>query len=205
MPQFTRSSRESGSGSSASQRKASRPSTKSVSAIARPLPKSQPSAVEVAPAPPAEPAPRNLLVPLAVVAVLVLGALGVAVGLKLRAQGAAPQPPVALAERPPEPPPGPPSPPAVAPLKVTLQSEPTGAEVLEDGVAIGTTPLTTDWARATKRTLTFRLAGHRDQEKSFKPEADQEFQVTLEPLKKGPPPGDRRPGRKPDSDIGAFE
>jgi len=214
VPQFTKTtSKESGSGSSASHQKGSKPSTRSVSALARPLPKNQPSTVEVAP--PVAPArPRNLMVPLAVAAVLVLGTLGVAVVFKLRAKSAAEvpaqdQPQVARVEPPPRPPPEQPRPPpenaALATVKVTLQSAPTGAEVLEDGVAIGTTPMTTNWARATKRTLTFRLAGHHDQEKSFKPEADQEFQVTLEPLKRVAQPPEKGHGKKSDSDIGAFE
>jgi serine/threonine-protein kinase len=219
VPSFSaESSKESGSGSSGDSRKGSqsrsRPASRSVSAVSKPIPKSAPSQADVSPAP-APPAPRpptkagglGLLVGFA--AVLVVG-LGAAVVWKRMSKGAPePLPPT---EHGPSSPTklgvGPPKPAGVqpaAPVKVTvtLKTKPSGAEVLENGVVIGTTPLTTAFEQGVTRTLTFRLAEHRDLEKSLRPETDQELVFTLERL--APRVGAPKKTKKPDDDIGAFE
>ncbi len=93
-------------------------------------------------------------------------------------------------------------------IRVELKSIPEGAEVLEGDVTLGTTPLSIPWDRAQKRTLVFRLAGHKDLEKSLKPDADQEFEFPLEALRK-PAPGVKPPVKNPQKpqgdDISAFD
>jgi hypothetical protein len=119
--------------------------------------------------------------------------------------------PVVTPPKPTQPPvPPPPTPTEPTMLRVALKTLPPGAEVLEDGVTLGTTPLSLEWSRATKRTLTFKIAGHRDLEKALKPESDQEFEFALEPLKKPtnpakPPPQVKNPQKPPTDDISAFE
>jgi eukaryotic-like serine/threonine-protein kinase len=93
-------------------------------------------------------------------------------------------------------------------VRVALKTQPDGAEVLEGDVTLGTTPLLLTWDRAQKRTLIFRLAGFRDLEKSLKPDTDQEFEFSLEDLRKtGPtvkPPG-KNPTKTPRDNINAFD
>jgi hypothetical protein len=69
---------------------------------------------------------------------------------------------------------------------------------------IGTTPLTASFERGTTRTLTFRLADHKDLEKSLRPEVDQELEFPLERVAPRTPPA-RKPPRKQGDEIDAFE
>ncbi len=209
VPQHTPgATKESGSGSSSASKKAAgaKPTTKSVSAVGRALPKAGPhSSAELAP--PAGQGTRAgglPAMPLLVGGLLVVLGLGVAVAVKVLSKG---EPPPVVADRPPKPAVDPPKPGPTEPatVKVTLKTTPAGAEVLEEGVVIGSTtePLVLDWPRDTKRTLTFRLAGYKDLQKALKPGGDQALDFTLEAAAR--PTGGKRPGKKHDTDIGAFE
>lgn len=217
-PTFTPdTSKESGSGSSSASRKGSqsksRPVSRSVSAVSKPIPKSS-SKVELSPsiagsAP--KPAPKSggmgLLVGFA--AVLVLG-IGGAVAWKVNSTERAPPPvkPSLAVTTPPTGPAaakGPDTPTASAKVTLTLKTKPAGAEVIEDGVVIGKTPLTTGFDQGTTRTLTFRLADYRDLEKSLRPESDQDLEFNLERIAPKVGTGKKPPPKKPDEDIGAFE
>src|SRR5207302_8367024 len=50
-------------------------------------------------------------------------------------------------------------------VTVTLRSSPAGAEVLEDGVLVGKTPIERKWKRDETRSVTFQLAGYREVQK----------------------------------------
>ncbi|MFZ5441720.1 MAG: protein kinase domain-containing protein [Myxococcota bacterium] len=218
----TPGSRESGSGSSSASRKglasrsASRAPSKAVSAVSKPLPKSS-SRVEVsadaASAQPARatPAPSSssslgLIVGVAVVVVL---ALGGAVAWKMsQAPADTSHPTTTLATKPTTPPEPPKTAPAAAEsIKVTLNTAPDGAEISEDGVSIGNSPLSLTWSPGATRTFTFKLAGFRELTKTIRPEADQTFDFQLEALPKATPTvgGGKKPPPKKDPDIGAFE
>lgn len=211
------SSKESGSGSSSASRRSRTGSraVKSVAAVAsvnrkpgQPSKTGQPSKVEPTPAP--KPGP-----PVAAIVGIALVLLGVIVGalvFKQRQQSAK------VPERAPvvsAPPPGktvepqePPRPAEPATVKIALKTSPQGAEVLEDGVTLGTTPLALEWTRATKRTLVFRLAGFKDLEKALKPESDQDFDFALEAKKAVGATGPKTtkgPQKPPSDDINAFE
>jgi PEGA domain len=85
-------------------------------------------------------------------------------------------------------------------VKVTLKTTPDGAEVTENGVTIGNTPLAIDWPKGETRTLTFKLAGHKEMSRSLRAEAEQVFEFALDPVKKdGKKPGKKDPG------VGAFD
>ncbi len=105
--------------------------------------------------------------------------------------------------------PSPSQPPDTAPaantvLTVELRSEPAGADVVEDGVTLGRTPLSVPWPKGLKRTLLFRSTGFRDAERSFRPDANQAFDVALEkPLTTKPK--NKASGKPSDNGIGAFE
>ena len=212
--------KESGSGSSSASRRGSsktgsRASVKAVSSVNKPK-TGQSSKVEVAPEPaPAPPAPRS---PLPLGAIVAVAALLIAVivgAFVIKSRQVATEEPVA--ERPPtnRPTPTPTPPPDKAPaavdapvIRVALKTIPDGAEVLEGDVTLGTTPLSLPWDRAQKRTLVFRLAGHKDLEKSLKPDADQEFEFPLEALRKPGPavkPPVKNPQKPPPDDISAFD
>ncbi|MBE2249781.1 MAG: serine/threonine protein kinase [Myxococcus sp.] len=198
--------RESGSGSSSASRRGSgrtgsRASVKSVSAVNR-AKTGQSSKVEVAPAAtPKGGLPVGLV--LGVAGVLVAVIVG-AIAFKARQQPEAPTPPPTA--RPAPPPTAPVA--ELPPIRVTLKTQPDGAEVLEDGVTLGTTPLSLSWTRDEKRTLTFRVTGYKELEKALKPETDQDFEFTLEALRKpaapvkGPGKGPQKP---PPADISAFD
>jgi serine/threonine protein kinase len=205
------SGKESGSGSSGASRRGSsrtgsRAAVKAVSAV------NSKSKVEAPPPP--EPQKRGA--PVAAIGVVAVLLVAVIVGaLVVKGQRDNEQPvvdrPVVTPPKPTQPPvPPPPTPTEPTMLRVALKTLPPGAEVLEDGVTLGTTPLSLEWSRATKRTLTFKIAGHRDLEKALKPESDQEFEFALEPLKKPsnpakPPPQVKNPQKPPTDDISAFE
>lgn len=216
VPAFTPdagASKDSGSGSSSASRKSgsrSRPGSRSVSAVSKPIPKSSskvevsPSvAAEAAPAPKPGGPPMGLLVGIAAVVVLAIG--GGIVFKLTRPHDERPAPPPVVAKPPLDPAPvKEPVPTAPAKLNVTLKTKPDGAEVLEDGVVIGKTPLTTGFEPGATRTLTFRLADYKDLEKSLRPESDQELEFPLERVAPRTTPA-KKPPRKQDDDIGAFE
>lgn len=221
VPQFSAEGAEGGGGSSSASRKGSRPASKSISSVSKPIPRAS-SRVEVSPSvaggqrQPSQSAsaaaskgpPLGALVAVAAVLVVIVGA---AVAWKVTQKHDEPvkqpvvlvapeqpkpkQPEVTPKDQAPEPPP--------SSLKVTLKTRPAGAEVLEDGVLIGKTPLTTDWSKGTTRTLTFRLAGFKDLQKPLRPEADQDLDFPLESVAPRPTPGKTKV--KKDDDIGAFE
>lgn len=207
-------SKNAGSGSSSASRKsASRPGSRSVSAVSKPIPRSASSKVEVAPslaaaaAPPVSRGPpMGALIGGALALVLLIGA-AVAWKLTRPAPTQPPAPvPVALPPKVPDlAPPGPsPTPATPTTVQLTLKTKPAGAEVLEDGVLIGKTPLTAAFDKGATRTLTFRLADYRDLEKSLRPESDQELEFTLDRVAPRPTPA-KKPPRRQDDDIGAFE
>jgi eukaryotic-like serine/threonine-protein kinase len=91
-----------------------------------------------------------------------------------------------------------------ATLTVELRSEPSGADVIEDGVTLGRTPLSVPWPQGTKRTLLFRSTGFRDAERVFRPDANQAFDVALEKAVAAKPKN-KASGKPSDNGIGAFE
>ncbi|MBL9039859.1 MAG: PEGA domain-containing protein, partial [Archangium sp.] len=99
-------------------------------------------------------------------------------------------------------------PPVEVPLNVTVRTTPTGAEVIENDVVIGTTPLTTSWKRNASRVFRFRSKGFVELAKTLRPEGDQTFDFSLEAVPAPTPlPVDdkgKKPKRKGD-DIEAFE
>lgn len=92
-------------------------------------------------------------------------------------------------------------------LSVTLKSSPTGAQVLEDGVLVGTTPLERKWPRETTHSLTFQLAGYVDLQRAFRVDKNESFEVELVAAKKvsGTSPDKGKTKPKPGDGIEAFE
>ncbi len=195
----------SGSGTS-SRRSASRPPTKGVTAVSRPLPKtgtrsgvsragSSSSSSVSSQASQAQGVPLGAVIGAAVVLLLVVaGALGwkltrppVEVAAPVVAQPVAAEPDT----------------PVAATVRVTLKTDPEGAEVLEDGVTLGQTPHEVEWTKGTNRTFTFKLAGYKDTVKTLRALAPQTFDFTLEPLPKAGPVKKNLP--KKDPAIGAFD
>jgi serine/threonine protein kinase len=74
--------------------------------------------------------------------------------------------------------------PVAAKVQVSLETRPQGAEVFESGAFIGKTPLTLEWIKGSARTLNFKLKGYRDLSRTFKPESDQTLEFALEPIVK---------------------
>ncbi len=223
-PKQPGTSKEPGSGSSASRKQAT-PHGKSVgvSQVSRPLPKKGSSAgplikdeqlasvrpTDAGDGPPG--AKKRSLVPMALIGLAVLAVAGVAV-LAARSNGGNAKPP------PLEKPstiPGPESQPSMQPrvevpavvaAKVSFETQPLSAEVLEAGVLIGNTPLTLDWPKGAQRTLQFKAPGFKVIEKSLKLEADAHFEFALEPL--APKPTGAKPPKvvKPtEPEVPAFE
>jgi serine/threonine protein kinase len=203
VPIFVPDQKE-GSGSS-SRAQGSRPRARAVTVASRPLPRSATRASQVAVRPAPEPASRTGLF-VAVVGVG-LAAVALATYLALKPAAQAGVPPAASAPRaaqaetratvvdPPAP-----------ALQVTLDTTPTNAEVFEDGVLVGRTPLLiADWKKGQTRTLAFRLAGFREIERALRPEASGPLAFTLEAVAPRPTPlPPRRPGKRKD-DPEAFE
>jgi serine/threonine protein kinase len=71
-----------------------------------------------------------------------------------------------------------------AKVQVSLETRPEGAEVFESGAFIGKTPLTLKWIKGGARTLILKLKGYRDLSRTFKPESDQTLEFSLEPIVK---------------------
>jgi serine/threonine-protein kinase len=92
-------------------------------------------------------------------------------------------------------------------LSVTLKSTPTGAQVLEDGVLVGTTPLERKWPKETTHSITFQLAGFVDLQRSFRLDKNESFEVELTAAKKvsGTSSDKGKPKPKPGDGIEAFE
>jgi serine/threonine-protein kinase len=204
VPRRTDEGAQEGAGSSSASRKGSQASrsgkivTRSASAVGRQSARGQSSRVVV------EEPPRSALPLIAGALALVVLGVGGAIAWKV---GHPPEPPPEVttpraAVAPPEPTTTTPT-----PAHITLKTTPGGAEIAEDGVVLGTTPVTLDWAKDQRRTLTITLAGYKPLEKTLKPSADQEFEFALEastprpavthPVKPGP--------RKPDDGVSAFE
>ncbi len=215
--------RETGSSSSsASRRSAARSnvSSKAISSVSRPLPKSA-SRVEPAPAAAgqidrkqpsassgsesAAPRPGLPLGVLVGIAAALVSGIGGALFWKVSRPEPVVAPPVKVTTRPEPTTPVPPTKVEPATVKVTLKTTPDGAEITEDGVAIGNTPLTIDWPRGATRTLTFKLAGHKELSKPLRSEADQAFDFQLEPLAPKNLGGSKKPPLKKDPEIGAFD
>lgn len=90
-------------------------------------------------------------------------------------------------------------------VTVTLASTPAGAEVLEDGILVGKTPLKRSWKKDEVHKVTFQLAGYKPMERGYKLQQDESFDVQLEAVGKKPSPGDKRPPRGGNDGISAFE
>jgi serine/threonine protein kinase len=218
--------KESGSGSSSASRRSggssrtgSRNAVKSVSSVNKPkgssAPKLDPSAAPSratpaapAPAPSAAGVPVGLLAGIAALLVVVI--VGAVAVKALKAPPPEPTPaPVVKPIAPPAPAPTPPPQEDAPTVTVAIATVPPGAEVLEGGVTVGTTPLSLAWVRGEKRTFTFTLAGHQKLEKTLKPESSEDFTFTLEPSRKAPGPPTRPPVKTPpkpgSDDVSAFE
>lgn len=228
-------SKEPGSGSSSASRgksgsKAKVPS-KAISSVSKPLPKSasrvdpppavSPSASRVTAESPAvvpaakrgsrvtqAPAPAQQGVPLGVLIAITAGiviVIGGAVVWKITSKppDVVVQPPIATVT--PKEPVADPTPVKEAPLKVTLRSVPEGAEISEEGVMLGNTPLVLDWAKGATRTFSIKLSGHKEMSKTLRAEAEQSFEFKLEPNAAGRPPTGPKKDPKKDPEIGAFD
>jgi serine/threonine-protein kinase len=75
-----------------------------------------------------------------------------------------------------------PTPAVSSTFKVNIKtSTPEHAEVLEDGITVGTTPLEREWKKDQVYTLTFQAVGYQRAEKKFKAQSDgQTFELKLE-------------------------
>ncbi|GMU58246.1 MAG: hypothetical protein AMXMBFR34_00090 [Myxococcaceae bacterium] len=108
----------------------------------------------------------------------------------------APEPPPDVAVTPP-PPPGreaPPAPSAPTTVKLTFTSGDVRAEVYEDDVLLGATPLTLSRPQGALTTLRFEAKGYEAVSKKLRFEADTTVPLTLEKTKvKGKPAGPRPP------------
>jgi hypothetical protein len=69
-----------------------------------------------------------------------------------------------------------------APAVLTINSTPPGATVLRDGQELGQTPLSLPVERDAPVELVFKLAGHGDEKRAWKPGGDETVEVTLKKL-----------------------
>ncbi len=76
--------------------------------------------------------------------------------------------------------PAPPTPAAPEPARITIRSDPPGAEVLLDGVMVGNTPVTLPRPESGTQSLTLRLRGHEDSSIQISRESAESLSVTLE-------------------------
>jgi hypothetical protein len=80
-------------------------------------------------------------------------------------------------------------------VKLTLKSEPAGAEILRDGAMIGSTPMDIAWEQDKSVKLVFKLAGYKEYEKVMAPAGDMTIDAKLikagggAPRKPKPTPG----------------
>ncbi|MBL8956667.1 MAG: serine/threonine protein kinase [Myxococcaceae bacterium] len=199
--------------------RAATPASRSARSRSRPLPKPQdeklvpvdrritapetPAAKEASAPPPAPAARRGvpMTAKLALVILPVAGLAGAGVAYVLKPPES--KPPVVRQQPPPQQPDEPKPPARPDEVEVTLVTTPAGAEVLEDGVTLGKTPLAQRWPRNGVKTVTFQLAGYKDVQKAFKATDAQTFETQLEPVAKKP---SGKPVKKDkDSNISAFE
>jgi serine/threonine-protein kinase len=211
VPKFVANT-DGGSSSAASRKSGAASRAKGVTAAARPLPKgsragtsrveepSRPSQGSAASASQAQGVPLGAVIGAMVVLVLVVGGAVVWKVTRPVAPPAPPEPAPVVAKVEPKPVA---EVPVIVDLKVTLKTTPDAAEISEDGVAIGSTPHTLTWKPGATRTLTFKLAGHKDLTRTLRPEGDQTFEYTLEPLPKQAAPKKVTP--KKSDDIGTFD
>ncbi len=97
--------------------------------------------------------------------------------------------------RPVEPKPEPPKPEAPKKLTVTFVTTPAGAEVFEDDVLVGTTPVTLSRAASQVVSLKFELKGHKPVSRKVRFEEGQhEVTIELEKLAKPGPAPQKKPG-----------
>lgn len=176
-------------GSSSASRRSSR-SPRSI--VASPTIPRSATRVEITPA--SAPRSKGLLIAVSVLALVLVGG-GLAVSLTRRPSVATETRPPPVVSRPV---------PAPRSIKVTVRTSPEGAEVLEGGSLLGRTPMSLELEKGAVRTLSFRLAGYRDLQRSFKAEVDQDLSFPLEPLTPRPTSTPRPPKRK-DTEIEAFE
>lgn len=208
----------------------SRAPSKAISAVSKPLPK---SASRVDPPPPAEMAARATAespalapaqkrgsrvtqapppsqgVPLGVLIAITAGiviVIGGAVAWKITSKPAevvvaTPALPAVVKNQPA----ADPTPLKDTPLKVTLRSTPEGAEISEEGVMLGNTPLVLDWVKGATRTFSIKLGGHKEMSKTLRAEAEQSFEFKLDPNPAVRPPTGTKKDPKKDPDIGAFD
>ena len=151
------------------------------------------SGSRMVPAPEAAPKSKGLLI--GVAALTLLLAIG---GLAFALKG------TPLAAVPPPSQPEPKAAPQHQTVKVTIRTAPDGAEVLEGEVLLGKTPLNLELEKGSVRTLSFKLGGYRELQRSLKAEVEQDLSFTLEPLASRPT-STPRPQRKKEEGIGAFE
>ncbi|MGV3623269.1 MAG: protein kinase domain-containing protein [Archangium sp.] len=226
VPQFTpEAPKDASSGSSSASRRgassasrSARVPSKGVSAVSKPLPKSGSRGGSLPPHAPdtrqpsqsssvaAQPTGVPLGAVVGGVGVLVLIIAGALAWKMTRPPDVVAAPPITdpiVAKVEQTPPPKVDESPAI--VKVTLKTSPDGAEVSEDGVMLGNTPLTMDWQKGATRTFIFKRSGSRDLSKSLRAEGDQTFEFNLEPKAASPVPGKKQTPVKKDPDIGAFD
>ncbi|MBX7099531.1 MAG: protein kinase [Myxococcaceae bacterium] len=124
----------------------------------------------------------------------------------------APTPPTKVAAVAPTPAPTPPVAAAAdgqeapAQVRVKLETKPSGASVLEDGVLIGKTPIERAWPRDEAHQVTFQLGGFVDSNRTFRLAHDDTFTVDLTPARKAAAATGKGPKKKePETGIEAFE
>jgi serine/threonine-protein kinase len=108
-------------------------------------------------------------------------------------------PPPPVEAKPPEvktPPPEPAKPAGPVKVHIKLVSEPSGAEILKDGATIGNAPMDFPTEEGKTISLSFKLAGYREEKKTIAPVADSTIEVKLSKAGGGGGPGPA-PKKKP--------
>lgn len=101
-----------------------------------------------------------------------------------------------------------PTPAAAADVSVSIKTVPEHVELLEDGVLVGTTPLSRQWKKDQVYTVTLKATGYKDMERKLRFDKDSELNLELEKEARpaGNTGGGKKPGgKKPGSDYGSFD
>lgn len=94
---------------------------------------------------------------------------------------------------------------AEVPVLVTIETVPNNAEMLEDEILVGTTPLKRDWVKDKIYTVKLQATGYKPKEWKLKVQGDQTLKLELEAVAKTPTVSDRPRPKKPKGGVEAFE
>jgi serine/threonine protein kinase len=94
-------------------------------------------------------------------------------------------------------------------VSVSIKTVPEHVELLEDGVLVGTTPLSRQWKKDQVYTVTLQATGYKLIERKLRFDKDSELNLELEKDARAPAanpgPGKKPGGKKPGSDYGSFD